>query len=148
VALKKPRRIPIFALSEEFDVKLYGKYTSEEVVQSADKLVDVWGAAVREFNYDWAYLQVDDCIEFEGLGVGCVGEGNIVRATHDYLPATEETLKSLKLPDPTRAGRMPIKLEALRRLTAESAIPCASWAAVPRLILRQAYCSDWKHRWC
>jgi len=119
VALEKPRRIPVFTMSEEFDVKWHGKYTYEEVVQSADKLVEVWSAAVREFNYDWAWLQVDDCIEFEVLGVGCVGEGNILRATHDYLPATRETLKSLRLPDPASDGRMPIKLEALRRLKAE-----------------------------
>ena len=106
-------------MSEEFDVKWYGKYTYEEMIQSADKLVEVWSAAVREFNYDWAWLQIDDCIEFEVLGVGCVGEGNILRATHDYLPATRDTVKSLKLPDPARDGRMPIKLEALRRLKAE-----------------------------
>jgi uroporphyrinogen decarboxylase len=119
VALRKPRRIPVFALSEEFDVKWYGKYTYEEVIQSADKLVEVWSAAVREFDYDWAWLQIDDCIEFEVLGVGCVGEGNVLRATRDYLPATRETFKSLRLPDPGRDGRMPIKLEALRRLKAE-----------------------------
>jgi uroporphyrinogen decarboxylase len=119
VALKKPRRIPVFALSEEFDVKWYGKYTYDEVIQSADKLVEVWGAAVREFDYDWAWLQMDDCIEFEVLGVGCLAEPNIVRATHDYLPATWETVKSLKLPDHARDGRMPVKLEALRRLKTE-----------------------------
>ncbi len=119
VALKKPRRIPVLPMSEEFDVKWYGKYTYEEMIQSADKLVEVWSAAVREFDYDWAWLQIDDCIEFEVLGVGCVGEGNILRATHNYLPATRETLKSLDLPDHARAGRMPIKLEALRRLKAE-----------------------------
>ena len=117
-ALERPRRIPVFAMSEEFDVKWHGKYTYEGVVQSADKLVEVWSAAVREFDYDWAWLQLDDCIEFEVLGVGCVGEGNILRATHDYLPATRETVKSLQLPDPARDGRMPIKLEAIRRLKA------------------------------
>jgi hypothetical protein len=84
-----------------------------------EKLVEVWSAAVREFDYDWAWLQIDDCIEFEVLGVGCVGEGNILRATHDYLPATRETLRSLKMPDFTHDGRMPVKLEALRRLKAE-----------------------------
>jgi len=119
VELKKPRRIPVFSMSEEFDVKWYGKYTYDEVIQSADKLDEVWSAAVREFDYDWAWLQMDDCVEFEVLGVGCVGEGNILRATHDYLPATRETVKSLKMPDPTRDGRMPAKLEALRRLRAE-----------------------------
>ncbi len=119
VALRKPRRTPVFTLSEEFDVKWHGKYTYDEVIGSADKLFEVWSAAVREFDYDWAWLQMDDCIEFEALGVGCIGEGNILRATHDFLPATRETLKSLKMPDPSRDGRMPAKLEALRRLKAE-----------------------------
>lgn len=119
LALKKARRIPVFTMSEELNVKWHGKYTYDEVIQSADKLVEVWSAAVREFDYDWAWLQMDDCIEFEVLGVGCVGEGNILRATRDFLPATRETLKSLKMPDPARDGRMPAKLEALRRLKAE-----------------------------
>jgi hypothetical protein len=39
--LRKPRRSPVFALSEEFDVKWYDKYNYEEVIQSADKLVEV-----------------------------------------------------------------------------------------------------------
>jgi len=119
VALRRPKRIPVFAMGEEFDVKWYGKYTYNEVVSDADRLVEVWSAAVREFDYDWAWLQLDDCVEFEVLGVGCVGEGNILRATHDYLPATRETVQGLKLPDPARDGRMPMKLQAIRRLKAE-----------------------------
>jgi len=75
VELRKPRRIPVFSMSEEFDVKWYGRYNYDEVVQSADKLVEVWSAAVREFDYDWAWLQMDDCIEFEVLGGGCYGPG-------------------------------------------------------------------------
>ena len=116
VNLKKPQRIPVFANSEEFDVKWHNKYTYEEVCTSADKLVEVWSAAIREFDYDWAWVQIDDCIEFEVLGVGCVGSGNIVRATRDYLPATRDQLQRLKLPDPNKDGRMPMKLEAIRRI--------------------------------
>lgn len=119
VARQRPQRIPIFATSEEFDVKWYGRYTYNEVAADADKLVEVWSAAIREFDYDWAWLQIDDCFEFEPLGVGCVGEGNILRATCGYLPARKDTLQSLKMPDPQRSGRMPVKLEAIRRLKAE-----------------------------
>ena len=114
--LKKPERVPVFALSEEFDVRWHGKYTYEEVANDANKLTEVWSAAIKEFDYDWAWVQVDDCIEFEVLGVGCVGGGNILRATRDYLPATTETLKNLKIPDPGAAGRMPMKIESIRRL--------------------------------
>jgi len=116
VELGVPKRVPVFALSEEFDVKWYGKYTYEETCQDADKLAETWIAAVEEFDYDWAWLQIDDCIEFEVLGVGCYGEGNILRATREYLPAEWDTLKKLTMPDPNKDGRMPAKLHALRKL--------------------------------
>ena len=65
-----PSRVPVFALSEEFDVRWYGRGTYEEIVLDAEKLAACTAAAIREFDYDWAWLQVDDCIEFEPLGVG------------------------------------------------------------------------------
>ncbi len=114
IRLEKPNRMPVFACSEEFDVKWHGVYTYEQVCQDGEKIAEVWIAAIDEFDYDWAWLQVDDCFEFEPLGVGTHGEGNILRATRDYLPATRETLQSLSIPDPQTAGRMPEKLKAIR----------------------------------
>ncbi len=114
VALERPARLPVFAHSEELDVKWHGKYTYEAVCRDGSKMAEVWIAAIEEFDYDWAWLQVDDCFEFEPLGVGTHGEGNILRATKDYLPATEATLDRLRLPDPSQDGRMPEKLKALR----------------------------------
>lgn len=119
IALDKPKRLPVFACSEEFDVKWYGKYTYEEVCQSGDKMAEVWSAAIKEFDYDWAWLQIDDCFEIEPLGVGCVGEGNILRATKDYLSATRETLKNLPIIDPLKDGRMPEKLKAIKKIRQE-----------------------------
>ena len=116
VDLGIPKRVPVFALSEEFDVKWYGKYTYEETCQDGDKMAETWIAAIEHFDYDWAWLQIDDCIEFEPLGVGTKGEGNILRATKDYLPAQQETLKKLKVPDPLKDGRMPEKLKAIRMI--------------------------------
>ncbi|HPO08877.1 MAG TPA: hypothetical protein PLZ55_09440, partial [bacterium] len=95
IALKKPKRLPIFACSEEFDVKWHGRYTYEEMCQSGEKIAQVWIAAIEAFDYDWAWIQIDDCFEFEPLGVKCHGEGNILRATVGYLPATRETLRQL-----------------------------------------------------
>ena len=114
IALEKPRRLPVFACSEECDVRWHGKYTYEEVCQDGEKIAEVWIAAIEEFDYDWAWMQVDDCFEFEPLGVGTHGEGNILRATRDYLPATKETLQNLTMPDPQADGRMPEKLKAIR----------------------------------
>ena len=116
VALGKPGRMPVFACSEEFDVKWHGRYTYEEVCQRGSRIAEVWTAAVDEFDYDWAWVQVDDCFEMEPLGVVCRGEGNILRATVGHRPATAETVRSLRVPDPGSAGRMPEKLEAIRLL--------------------------------
>ena len=114
VRLEKPMRLPVFACSEEFDVKWLGKYPYEELCQDGEKIAEAWIAAIEEFDYDWAWVQVDDCFEFEPLGVGCVGEGDILRATKDYLPATRETLDSLRPVDPSKDGRIPEKLKAIR----------------------------------
>ena len=114
--LEKPKRMPVFAISEEFDVKWYGKYCYEDVCQDGEKIAEVWIAAIEEFDYDWAWVQVDDCFEFEPLGVGTYGRDNILRATRDYLPATRQTLEGLQVPDPHTDGRMPEKLRAIRLL--------------------------------
>jgi len=119
IELGTPRRVPVFAMSEEFDVRWYGRGTYQEITSDASKLAACWIAAIREFDYDWAWLQIDDCIEFEPLGVGVRGEGNILPATCDYLPATRETLRSLRRPDPRRDGRMPVLLDAISMIREE-----------------------------
>ncbi len=116
VDLGVPKRVPVFALSEEFDVKWYGKYTYEETCQDADKMAETLIAATEQFDYDWAWVQIDDCFEFEPLGVGTKGEGNILRATKEYLPVMQETLKNLNIPDPEKDGRMPEKLRAIKMI--------------------------------
>jgi uroporphyrinogen-III decarboxylase len=113
---KVPKRIPCCALSEEFDVKWYGKYNYEEFCQDGEKMFEVYKAAIEFFDYDWAWLQIDDCFEFEPLGVKVKGEGDILRATCGYLPANWDTLKNLPTVDPGKDGRMPEKLKAIRML--------------------------------
>ncbi|MHB0878104.1 MAG: uroporphyrinogen decarboxylase family protein [Anaerolineae bacterium] len=115
VALQRPSDMPVFALSEEFDVRMAGELY-EDYCQDALVMSRVQIQAVRSFGYDWAWLQVDDCIEFEALGVGSVGSGNVLRATTDNLPATRATLDSLRIPDFRREGRGPAYLEAISRV--------------------------------
>lgn len=112
-------KVPVCALSEEFDVKWYDGGTYEEIITDADRLAACSIAAAYEFDYDWVWLQVDDCIEFEVLGVGTRGGGNILRATCEYLPASENTLNSLRMPNPLKDGRMPILLEAISKVRQE-----------------------------
>lgn len=120
IALQKPSRVPVCACSEEFDVRVcgggvaYSQYDSDPAIMATTQI-----AAVKRFDYDWAWLQVDDCMVYEVLGVGVRGSGNILRATCDYLPATRQTLNSLKMPDMRRDGRMPVLIEAIRRVKAE-----------------------------
>lgn len=130
--LRTPKRIPCVALSEEFDVKWHGKYTYETFCQSGDKMAEVLGAAVEHFDYDWAWVQIDDCFEFEPIGVGVTGQDNILRATHGSLPVGADTLAKLPVMDPRRDGRMPAKLDALRQLRqrfGETVLICGSCAA-------------------
>jgi MtaA/CmuA family methyltransferase len=79
-------------------------------------MAKVQSAAVDRMGYDWTWLQVDDCILFEQLGVGVVGQGNILRATKDYRPATRATLNSLKKPNVKKSGRCPVLLDAIKRM--------------------------------
>ena len=116
VELREPRRVPVFALSEEFDVKWYGRWDYETVCQDGDKIAEVWIAAVEAFDYDWAWVQVDDCWEFEPLGVDCPGEGDILRATKGHLPCTRESLAQWPMVDPETDGRIPEKLKAIRKV--------------------------------
>lgn len=115
VRREKPARLPAFACSEEFDVRvigqIYSDYNSNAKIMAGTQI-----AAVERFDYDWAWLQVDDCIEFEPLGVGVKGSGNILPATCNYLPAKWETLRSLKMPDCRKDGRLPVLLEAITRV--------------------------------
>ncbi len=115
---KMPTRVPCTAASEEFDVKWYGKYTYEEFCQDGDKIFEVTKAAVEHFDYDWAWVQIDDCFEFEPIGVGVKGEGNILRGTYQYLPSGKESLARIRKMDPRKDGRMPEKLKALEKLKA------------------------------
>jgi len=130
--LKKPRRIPCVACSEEFDVRWYGRFTYEEFCQDGDKMFEVNRAVIDEFGYDWAWVQVDDCFEFEPAGVLVKGEGNLLRATYGYLPVSHETIANMPSMDPLKDGRMPEKLKAIRKLRehyGSSILVCGSCAA-------------------
>ena len=74
IALQKPNRLPAFAMSEEFDVRMAG-VTYNDYNRDAKLLAKCQSDVIKRFDYDWAWLQIDDCIEFEILGVGVKYEG-------------------------------------------------------------------------
>jgi uroporphyrinogen decarboxylase len=112
VALEKPHNLPVFICSEEMDVRVcasrYDRYNSD-----AREMARVQIEAVERFDYDWAWLQVDDCLEFETLGVGVKGGGDILPATCEYLPATDESLAALRAHGYRVEGRMQVLLDAI-----------------------------------
>jgi uroporphyrinogen decarboxylase len=118
IRLEVPSRVPVFALSEEFDVRMSGimycDYNSNSKLMAESQI-----NAIKKYDYDWAWLQVDDCIEFEVLGVGVKGGGNILPATCDYLPFSYETYHNLRIPDFKKEGRMPVLLDAIKRIKDE-----------------------------
>ena len=120
IALKEPSRVPVVACSEEFDIHVCGNgVVYNEYNRNPDIMAATQIAAVKRFGYDWAWLQVDDCIVYEVLGVEVRAEGDILPATCGYLPATRKTLDSLPMPDPATDGRMPVLVEAIKRVKDE-----------------------------
>lgn len=115
INLGKPEKMPVFALTEEFDVGQSGM-TYEEYTANADNAAQVHIKGIEDFNYDWACVYFDDCIEFEQLGVKSIGERDIPRSAVEFLPASYLSIKGLKIPDPYKDGRMPILLDTIRKL--------------------------------
>lgn len=112
-----PAHLPVFLCSEEFDVRVCGS-RYDRYCRDALEMARVQIEAVERFDYDWAWLQVDDCIEFEPLGVGVKGEGDILPATCKYLPADPAALDALREHGYRVEGRMEILLEAIRLVKA------------------------------
>ena len=116
--LRAPEKLPVFCLSQEFDAK-YTDLTYHEYIQSPERVVETQLHVMEAFGWDWAWLHLDDTLEFEALGVGMVEAGeNVVPCTADYLGFDRETLGSLTVPDP-RSARMPLLLDAASGLRSE-----------------------------
>ncbi len=112
VDLQVPYDLPVFALSQEFDAK-YAGLTYADYIRDAETVVRTQLLIIERFGWDWAWLHLDDTLEFEPLGVGIAAGENIVPATTDYLAFDRKTLKRLAVPDPRTSARMPLLLDAI-----------------------------------
>lgn len=115
IELRVPDALPVFALSQEFDAKYCG-LTYADYIRDAETVVKTQLRVIEKFGWDWAWLHLDDTLEFEPLGVGVAAGANVVPATADYLPFSRKTLNKLQVPDPKTAARMPLLLDALAGL--------------------------------
>lgn len=115
---RPPSNLPAFCLSQEFDAN-YAELTYREYIESPETIVETQLAAIEAFGWDWAWLHLDDTLEFEALGVGVAAGGeNVVPCTANYLPFDRESVAGLRVPDP-RSARMPLLLEAAAGLRSE-----------------------------
>lgn len=115
VDLRVPKRVPIFGITGEFDVKA-AHITHPEYARNADAMVTCQTEMVKRFDYDWVFLIPDDYVEMEPLGIETQGDLHVPLTACEYLSASWETLDTLKLPDPKCDGRMPAFLDALGRI--------------------------------
>lgn len=112
IEMKTPNRLPVFMCSEELDVRICGS-RYDRYNRDAREMARVQIESVERFDYDWSWLQVDDCIEFEPLGVGVKGGGDILPATCEYLPVTDASLVALREHGYRVEGRMKALLDAI-----------------------------------
>jgi len=112
IAMKIPNRLPVFVCSEELDVRIFGS-RYDRYNRDAREMARVQIESVERFDYDWSWLQVDDCIEFEPLGVGVKGGGDILPATCEYLPVNDASLAALREHGYRVEGRMKALLDAI-----------------------------------
>ena len=119
IRLETPSRVPCLPLGTDFDV-WQGKYSHKEYRTRSDVMIETGLNAIDKFNYDWFILFPDDLLEWEHCGIEVTDEEFIPPAVKRYLEPSIETLKHLRLPSPSKDGRMPFFLEGLKGLRREA----------------------------
>ncbi|MDP7742165.1 MAG: uroporphyrinogen decarboxylase family protein [Lentisphaeria bacterium] len=113
-----PSRVPVFAISQECDLRLSG-HTHEEYGRDPGVMARVHIEGIERFDYDWAFLIPDDYMEIEPLGVKTRSLPGAPRAAVEYPVFDDATVGNLQTPDYHATGRMPAQLEALGRIKAQ-----------------------------
>ena len=115
--LRKPRRLPIFALGLEFSAEQIGMDCGQGRTD-VERMVQCQVESARRFGFDLVEVFPDDYIEFEPLGLKMSAEPDRPTMPVEYLPMDRDTLGRFRIPDANREMRLPIHLEMLRRTKA------------------------------
>lgn len=117
-----PGRLPVFPFTDAFDPRACGM-SWEEYVIDAKKMVQCEIAMVKRFDYDWIFFPMDEVVVLEPLGIEAGpklgGKGTVPWIPSTSLPAEDSTLKNLRMPNPQKDGRMPLRLETISKAKAE-----------------------------
>ncbi|MCC7518973.1 MAG: hypothetical protein IT578_07295 [Verrucomicrobiae bacterium] len=132
VRLELPSAPLVFPIAGDAMFTRLAGATYHDYAHHAATIETVWSQAIETFDLDWAGVFVDDLAEYEPLGIRTIDGPDASYAVAEYCPCDRQTLARLRLPVPTRDGRMPIRLEAnarLRQRWGESIVICANVAA-------------------
>ena len=118
LALQKSDRIPVVPFIITFAAK-YAGYKFIDYAKDPDIMAKAQIAMARRFGIDAVYVDSDPVIEIEAMGAE-------IRYPEDESPMastpavrTSSDIRSLKIPDPERDGRLPVWLNAIRTLKEE-----------------------------
>jgi uroporphyrinogen decarboxylase len=116
ISLDEPSRVPVFAISTQFDNLNLG-ISQRDYERDFDKMVSSSLESVKKFDYDWVLLHPDDYIELEGI-VDTVekDDDSIPVMPKNYIQLSEENLKKFQMPDFRNDFRMPVYLDAMREV--------------------------------
>jgi uroporphyrinogen decarboxylase len=119
VKMEEPERTPVATLEQEHAVKLVGaKYweyaTNPKIVAKAQM------HAIRKYKLDFAWIHIDDWIEYEAMGNKIRYFDAAVPTCERYVVEEESDLGRLKVPDPSRDGRIPVLIEAIKTILKSS----------------------------
>jgi len=112
-------RVPVAPLTVHFCARVAGvslhRYTSDAGVM-ADAVIRTW----ERFRPDAVFISADTWVSAQAMGarVGALAEDQPWGGLGEPLVRTPADLRLIPPPDPTRQGRYPLMLEALRRVVA------------------------------
>lgn len=115
VELQVPYDLPVFGMTERFDARYAGRSYSS-YLRDAEALVDTQLLAIERFGWDWAWLHVDDVMEFEPLGLETVFPEDAPPAVVERPVFNRRAVRNAPSLDPMRSGRLPVLLEAIAAL--------------------------------
>jgi uroporphyrinogen decarboxylase len=115
LVLQKGDKVPVIPFIITFAAK-YGGFRFIQYATDPSVLAKSQEAVARRFKIDAVYVDSDPVVEVEAMGAKVRQPENESAAALEPAVRTSEDVKSLKLPDPEKTGRLPVWLNAVRTL--------------------------------
>jgi uroporphyrinogen decarboxylase len=113
--LQKGDRVPVVPFIITFAAK-YGGCRFIQYATDPSVLAKSQAAVAKRFKIDAVYVDSDPVVEVEAMGAKVRQPENESAAALKPTVRTSEDVKSLKVPDPEKNGRLPVWLNAVRTL--------------------------------